>query len=406
MYEIWKKRRASYQQMLLKYLRYVFNDHFVIALLFLFGAFSFSYSNFLKTLSPSQELWWAKPLVVVLLFSALHANRVATFLKPADTVFLLAREQDMHKYINNARSYSTLVVLIIQAIICILLAPFLLIAVHLSILNCLFLILTQLTLAFLQVQLEVSSLYLPEDRTLLSRFLLSWLPEIILLAGGLYFSGIFSWVLGIAVLVFFVKVKRKKTGASLLDWRYAVEKEDERLSRLYRFFNMFTDVAAVSPRPKRRRFLDFLLPKYDQSAQGFFTYLYWRGFVRSGEYSNLYLRLTVLGFIILFFIKNYWLALLFAALFIYLIGFQLLPLFVSYDEVVFMHTLPINIRKKFISFSKVLFSLLLFSVIFFFVPLAIHGFGVAKALLALILLVVESWLIARIYSKIRLNKIA
>jgi Predicted ABC-type exoprotein transport system, permease component len=46
MNEIWKKRRASYQKMLLKYLRYVFNDHFVIALLFLFGAFGLSYSNF------------------------------------------------------------------------------------------------------------------------------------------------------------------------------------------------------------------------------------------------------------------------------------------------------------------------------------------------------------------------
>ena len=47
MNKIWNQRLSQYQQKLLKYLRYVFNDHFVIALFFVFGAVCYGYFNFI-----------------------------------------------------------------------------------------------------------------------------------------------------------------------------------------------------------------------------------------------------------------------------------------------------------------------------------------------------------------------
>ena len=45
MLELWKKRQAKHQKQMFKYLRYVLNDHFVLALLFLLGGLGLSYSD-------------------------------------------------------------------------------------------------------------------------------------------------------------------------------------------------------------------------------------------------------------------------------------------------------------------------------------------------------------------------
>lgn len=42
-------RLAKHQKKMMKYLRYVLNDHFVLVCLFLFGGVGFYYSNWLKT---------------------------------------------------------------------------------------------------------------------------------------------------------------------------------------------------------------------------------------------------------------------------------------------------------------------------------------------------------------------
>ncbi|MDU7038100.1 MAG: ABC transporter permease, partial [Lactococcus lactis] len=48
MNEIFKKRRKLWYQQNIKYLRYVFNDHFVLFLMILLGALVVQYVNFLQ----------------------------------------------------------------------------------------------------------------------------------------------------------------------------------------------------------------------------------------------------------------------------------------------------------------------------------------------------------------------
>ena len=45
MSSLFKKRRQQHFLMLLRYWRLVFNDHFVIALFFLFGALAYGYAQ-------------------------------------------------------------------------------------------------------------------------------------------------------------------------------------------------------------------------------------------------------------------------------------------------------------------------------------------------------------------------
>ena len=54
----------------------VFNDHFVIALLFLLGGISYTYSNFIKSLNVDLSYPWAKPVVIIVLLVMLQFGKV------------------------------------------------------------------------------------------------------------------------------------------------------------------------------------------------------------------------------------------------------------------------------------------------------------------------------------------
>ena len=52
MSSFFQKRLARHQKKMMKYMRYVLNDHFVLVCLFLIGGVGLYYSNWLKNLQP------------------------------------------------------------------------------------------------------------------------------------------------------------------------------------------------------------------------------------------------------------------------------------------------------------------------------------------------------------------
>ncbi|HRM19245.1 MAG TPA: ABC transporter permease, partial [Trichococcus flocculiformis] len=46
---IWKRRQQLHLKKFSRYSKYIFNDHFVLVLLFLLGALAYQYSEFVKT---------------------------------------------------------------------------------------------------------------------------------------------------------------------------------------------------------------------------------------------------------------------------------------------------------------------------------------------------------------------
>ena len=90
--------------------------------------------------------------------------------------------------------------------------------------------------------------------------------------------------------------------------------------------------------------------------------MYLRGFLRGGEYLGLYLRLLVIGAVIVAVLSPWWLALGFAILFLYMVGFQLLPFYYQYDEIVFTHLYPVAPDQKPAAFERLLTVLLLIEV--------------------------------------------
>lgn len=157
MNELFQTRLQRHLRRMLRYLRLVFNDHFVIALMFFVGGLGLAYSNWLKTLGPQQT--WIVWVLGLLLWAGLSVSHIATLLEPADTVFLLPRERDVHAYFVKAWRYSWWLAQAVQVIFVGLTVPLLMIVDQMTGWSLLALLITQLALKDAQLTLSVTHLY-------------------------------------------------------------------------------------------------------------------------------------------------------------------------------------------------------------------------------------------------------
>lgn len=276
MRELFSKRRFNFHQLCLKYLRYVLNDHFVLVLFLLTGFIMVEYSKLLQEL-PSQT--WPLWLLIFLLVSVLLSmGRVATYIEPADQLFLLVKEEAVKQEIKAALKRAILVWGSLQMVGVVFLSPLLL------------------------------KLGWP----------LWWLA---LLAGLLFClkTYLMSW-----------KIRRFYQQSSL-DWSLVIAHEKRRQQAILKFFSLFTDVKGISSPVKRRAYLDGLVSFLAGKSPSLWSKLYAQAFVRSGDYLNLTLRLVLLSVLSLAFVSNRWLAEGLALLFNYLLLFQLIALGGHYD---------------------------------------------------------------------------
>ena len=93
MNKIAKQRLNENLKQSMRYLTLVFNDFFILAIIFLFGALMFWYAQSMKTM-PSN-LWFYKPLVGLLLFLPLLTGRLVTLIREADMQFLFTQDENM-----------------------------------------------------------------------------------------------------------------------------------------------------------------------------------------------------------------------------------------------------------------------------------------------------------------------
>lgn len=388
MQALWQKRVQKHIQEQVKYLRLVFNDHFVIAIIFLLGALGYTYANAVKGLDP--QAWWLKPVLSLVLLAAVSFGRLATLLKEADSVFLLPKESGLVTYLKSARLYSSWLPLIAMAFVTLLVAPLLLITKTVPAWHIAVVLITLVIIKDRRFSIQLRQWY-QADETQATKGL-SLILDLAIIASQLY-----QWLNLVGVLValglaYYQRqqlVRVQKT--QLFDWLAAVGAEDSRMGRIYRLYNLFTDVPGLSSQVKRRGYLDGLLKLITAKPANTYLYLYARGFLRGTEFSGLYIRLVVLGGIILCFSHIWWLSLALGLLLIYLVGFQLLPFYNQYDQIIFTHLYPVSTTKRIQAFSQLMRTLLLLQALLFSVILLVTlgmTIQVGLSVLALFVLVI------------------
>ena len=396
MNNLWKKRLNLYLKRMIKYYRYVFNDHFVIALLFLLGGISYTYSNFIKSLNVDLSYPWAKPVVIIVLLVMLQFGKVGTLIDEPDKVFLLPQEKGMREYLMKAQKRAWVSNSIIQIVVWIVLLPFIYYGVHLNLVESIILLLSQVALKVAQVNLFFIRAFEAKYQAGKYSLIFNYVVPLIVYMLGLYVSIYFALGITVGLILYLKSLPKNK----IIQWNYLIDVEKLRLMRKYSFFNLFTDVPQVKKKAKRRKYLDWLIPKF----KNVYGYLFIRAIIRNGEYSGLYIRLTVIEFIVLLFIPKFWLSLVIGMLFIYLIGFQMLPLYKYFDDNVFVHLYPLETNSKGKEFKSILLALLIINALIsaIAVYIAIQNILLSGAFLTLAL--VESILFVYGYANLRLEK--
>ncbi|MCT3526687.1 ABC transporter permease [Latilactobacillus curvatus] len=388
MQALWQKRVQKHIQEQVKYLRLVFNDHFVITIIFLLGALGYTYANAVKGLDP--RAWWLKPVLSLVLLAAVSFGRLATLLKEADSVFLLPKESGLVTYLKSARLYSSWLPLIAMAFVTLLVAPLLLITKTVPAWHIAVVLITLVIIKDRRFSIQLRQWY-QADETQATKGL-SLILDLAIIASQLY-----QWLnlVGVLVALGLAYYQRQQLArvqkTQLFDWLAAVGAEDSRMGRIYRLYNLFTDVPGLSSQVKRRRYLDGLLKPITAKPANTYLYLYARGFLRGTEFSGLYIRLVVLGGIILCFSHIWWLSLALGLLLIYLVGFQLLPFYNQYDQIIFTHLYPVSTTKRIQAFSQLMRTLLLLQALLFSVILLVTlgmTIQVGLSVLALFVLVI------------------
>lgn len=367
---LWKERFGTFAKETGSYLRYIFNGHLVIVVLFLLGTAAFYYQEWIKTLQPDFPAAW---IIALVLAAVLTYSPIQTFLTEADKIFLLPLETRLEDYFRKSITFS----LSLQSYVLLLLLAVLMplhVKIHGADFKSFFILLIALILIkWINILIRWNVQYFIEKNVKLTDSIIRFCINVVLLY--FIFSGaqlVFAAVPA-AVLIMLYFYYKKQTKDKGLKWEQLIEDEERRMNAFYRVANMFTDVPKLRDRTKRRRWLDWLVNIIPYKQDLAFSHLYLRTFARSGDYFGLLVRLTLIGGAALYFLSYGPGQILFALLFMYLTGFQLLPLWNHHQNKLWvgLYPVPENARKK--SFTSLLLGIMIFQAAVFAGTVFIKG---------------------------------
>ena len=298
MNEIFKKRRNLWYQQNIKYLRYVFNDHFVLFLMILLGALVVQYVNFLQV--HHLNLWGKIILVVFVSLLSQVLGRLATFIEAPDKVFLLTKELEVRAYLIKCLFRSLIIPAIVSGLLVLIAAPL---------------------LKFNPI------------------FLILWFLVLVGIKAGLLAYQIWRF-----------------QNSGLLDWSGLIDLEEARKTGTLRLFSLFTNVKRLKTHSHRRKYVEFLQTKTKRT----YEYLFTRSFLRSGDYLGLTIRLLILSILSMIFVKNGIVAIVMVVVFNYLLIFQLLSLQTAFDYQLLTRIYPLKKAAKTAGLRMIIFRVMMF----------------------------------------------
>lgn len=355
--DLWKERFGVFVKETGSYLRYIFNGHLVIVVLFLIGTAAFYYQEWIKTLQPDFPAAWIMALVLAVV---LTYSPIQTFLTEADKIFLLPLETKLADYFRKSIIFSLSLQSYLLLIVLAVLMP-LHVKVNGADFKSFFVLLIALILVkWLNIMIRWNVLYFIETSVkivdMVIRFFINAVLLYFLFAGAQLFFTAISAVFLVLLHVYYKKQTREKG----LKWEQLIEDEEKRMNSFYRVANMFTDVPKLRDRTKRRRWLDWLFKSIPYKQDHVYSHLYLRTFARAGDYFGLLVRLTLIGGAALYFFTYGPGQILIALLFLYLTGFQLLPLWNHHQHKLWIDLYPIPEKARKQSFTSLLSRILIF----------------------------------------------
>lgn len=338
--DLFKERFQAHIKLLNRYYRYIFNGHFMIALGFTIVAIAIYYQEWLEQLSPDFP---AALVLAVALSFVVSYNPVQSFLKEPDKVFLIVKEKELQTYFKYSLIYNYVFQLYIVFIVLAAVAPMFMQAFPDKTMKD-FLIVMFIVL-LLKAWNLVMNWYMYQVQNIQIRRLDKVIRTLINLL--IFYFLLQNSMLVVAAIILFCLLTvnnyfliQKQAGIA---WETLIENDQHRLASFYRFVSMFAEVPHLENRLKKRRILGRLVNRFVPfSHDATYAYLYRLSFIRSSDYLNMYIRLTIIGAIVIYFVPNVWFKLAFVLLFLYMTSFQMISLFHHYRTNIWIDLYPIK----------------------------------------------------------------
>ncbi|MBO0961341.1 ABC transporter permease [Neobacillus sp. MM2021_6] len=397
--KLWRDRAGGRMKDIGRYLRYIFNGHLVIVLLFLIGTGAFYYQKWLETLSTAFP---AEIILAVIMGFFITYSPVYNFLLEADNVFLLPLEEKLKGYFIRSGVASFVfqgyILLMVLAVLMPMYAhvsesgfhsfiPFLSVLLIAKVWN---LAVSWKIHYYVEVSVHRWDMVVRYFLNVAFSYLLFKQANLVILL-------VMALIMGFYYYSFLVRTR--KMG---LKWDQLINHEEKRMASFYRLANMFTDVPKLKDTVKRRKWLDLFISKIPFSQEKTYLFLFSRTFLRSSDYLGLFIRLTVIGALAIYFISFGFGQILIGVLFLYLTGFQLLPLWNHHQNKLWVDIYPVAPKFKAASFHFLLMAILTVQAIIFALFILVKG-EIMISLLALLAGLAFSYLFIYFYGKNRLK---
>ncbi|WP_423189724.1 ABC transporter permease [Alkalibacterium sp. f15] len=396
---LFRNRQSYYYKNLGKYLKYVLNDHFVILLLVLGGATGLAYQNYLE--SVQVEALLPKVILSLVIILVIFSGNIRTLVKPADAVFLLPKEKEFNLIMRKNLVYSLIFHVFYTIVIGFLSVPLLIGIEQMEPDNQ---IIWLLTLVFWKVTHGIHSYYSLKQHQLETSRNIRYVINVISLTGiltSIFISVFIGFFIALAALSIFFLYVFIYTRSQNWNWESLIETEQRRTQKIYSIINMFIETPYSKHKVKRLKFLDFFytFSVFNQNPEIYFLS---RMFIRNYNFSGLYLRLVLIGGIAIYFSNNWIINSVISVLFLYLIGFQLIPMRQAFKKTVYFRLYPNTDTDKINTIQKLLVILLVGSTIVYSLASISSGWFTMTALLVINIMFI--YLFVYGYLPRRLNK--
>lgn len=326
---LYRKRQQQAMKSLLKYSKYMMNDHFLVVLIILLAMLSLEYHKFLSALivTPYVKQLIALGLSLVLSGVVLF-GRIATYIVEADGHYLSLLQQKWYHYLRKCLRTAQVVFILPSILVMIIFSPLLskIGEQNWMVMTATLVLLKQydLVVQFLNWQrrskIQSYWIYLLAFSTLYLFFITDYDTLLLSLLGILY------------VVLYYVSYQQ----AECLDFDYLIKMEQKRMHSVYRFMQLFVDVPTFKVSVKLKPYFNFLL----RETTDVYRYYYERLFIRLDSFIGIYFRLMCVAIVLQFIVTN---TIMYIGI-IYLVSFltliQLLPLYQSGSHNVLFKLLP------------------------------------------------------------------
>ncbi|WP_449539313.1 ABC transporter permease [Ferdinandcohnia sp. Marseille-Q9671] len=399
--ELWDKRQVQHFKEISRYLRYMLNDHLLIALLFLGGGGAYYYNYWLQNVPTGFPY---AILIGIVLGVILTGSRIQTLVKEADLVFLLPIEKKLSTYFQKAFWYSLFSQLYLLLIVFAIAAPLYLAVTNKTFSSLLGILVIVLLVKAWNLLITWFTQHYTESSTYYVDICIRLLLNCILMY--LLFSGASILFIGsvVAIMVGLLLYFHKATESKGLKWNTLIELESKRMLTFYRIANLFTDVPKLKERVKKRPWLNWVTNFISYSKKNTFQYLYMRTFLRTSDYLGLYVRLTIIGGLVLYFVPFQYGKAFIMILFLYLTGYQLITLWRHHNLKIWVRLYPVNESTKLASYLLLLFQLLFIQCVLFTLVLLVT-IEITVSLILLLLGLVFAYLFVFMYAKAKVKKL-